>query len=228
MIYYQLANIQDFSEQSLIRFLLRIGVTNAVYYTCREVLNRALQDNPRNILVAGEEAPTDNKYFNCKEVLGNRENIERLLQEILDRNMSSHGIRITVGNRFFCWSPATAMRSPIGSLISGILKIVVRFPCEETDYDKFKTEIITTAVKAGGYLSDYTTNASVAIAIKLFSEYPMPDDPHRGYSAMGTNNYLQNMRSSIPIPAKTRNELHKFFLDAGVKQSTLDSLFRKE
>lgn len=226
-MYYLMGNAYRENKESLQNFLLKNERTDTGLYSCREVLNRALQDRSRNILVADQNQLIPGKYFEPMEVLGNRENIQKLLQNIIRNNVDG-SIEVVVGNRFFYWTPATRMRSPVGSLIAGILKIVVKFSCVSEDYEKFKKELMDTAISAGSYLSDYTTNASVAMAIKLFSEYKMPSDPNAGYSAMGTNQYLQNVKYYEPTNFESRRkELYEDFLTV-IKESTVNHFFRDE
>jgi len=183
-MYYLLANLRNFNRETLEGALVRRHGTTM--HSCREVVNREFHRKGINFIAASTNG-SSNSPFLCMEVLTNTEYVTKLLQEILNTDS------MICSNRFFYCTSQTNVISPRGSLISGILKMIVSHQITSTTYDKFKEDLIRLCISTDT-LGDRSTGLSVGIAIKLFSEFSnLPTDPS-GDSGYGTAGYLMSVK----------------------------------
>lgn len=216
MPYYRLGTVSGFTLKNLSDFLSGNRSADVYYngFSCREVLNRHTRSHETNLMIVHSGGDGKGNFIDSLEIKGNRDNLQRLLQSIIDLN-NPDKTKVIVGNRFLCFENPVRLRSPLGSLIAGIHKIVVRDSVEEEEYEKYKDALIDKILTAGSYLNGTITNLSVAICTKYYSEYPMPDDPEGLGSAYGTMYYLQLTKDrKVKMPAN--NEIYDYFVIKGI------------
>ena len=214
---YLLSRMINFDKENLENSLYRRKILT--YVTgCREVANREIHARNYNFFTA-----VDNFNFSFKslEILADLDNVTRILQ-YLTRTDS-----IFCGNRFFYRTNTSKyFYSPMGSIITGILKLIVSHKIESSDYETFVKELIELCFTHTKTLGSEEVSTSVGVAIKLFLDrVDLPSDP-RGNYTYGTFDYLTSSRwRIINILGESKTDEYKnYFTKLGAKPEILSRL----
>lgn len=196
MIYF-LVQASKLDENSLRSFMNKQNSSTLRFtsHGCREIANRNANHNMTTNLIMCDSGTNGGTQFIPNEILTDTSIVTQALQKIQDNSKPNNTRKIVCGNRFFMFDTTELLRSPLGSLYTGMLKILTTETIEANSLDDFSSKFISRCVNTT-ILGTATVSATVALVYYLFLNYPnMPG----GFNAntYGTHEYYTSRKSQI-------------------------------
>lgn len=205
---YLIASFRNFTTENLERLLAKDN-RNMFFtiHSCREVVNRQLHLQDSYNFMAGVRND-GNSTMTLEEINANHSVVTSILQKMVN-NFYSIPFSITCSNRFIYWQLDRRLKSPLGSLISGMLKIMTTYEVSGDTEEEFSKNFIDACTK-DGTLGSISTISSVITCYYLFLNFTgFPPDPNTT-SIYGTHDYLHRHRSSISSNILVPEEKKKY------------------